>query len=65
MMYPRLNSQWKALRVYRNKYLRAEAKYLVSGRMFFDVEREKALGVNYEEWGFADDEPVILEFPYE
>lgn len=65
-MYPRLNSQWKALRLYRNKRLRAEAKYLVSGRMFFDLETEKALGIDYgEEYGLADGEPMILEYPYD
>ena len=65
-MYPRLNSQWKALRLYRNKRLRAEAKYLVSGRMFFDLETEKALGIDYgEEYGLVDGEPMILEYPYD
>ena len=64
-MYPRLNSQLKALRLYRNKRLRAEAKYLVSGRMFFDVITENALvGYDYEKFGFNGG-PVVLEYPYE
>ena len=64
-MYPRLNSQWKALKVYRNKHLRAEAKFLVSGRMFFDVVRENALvGFDYEKYAFSGGEPVVLEYPY-
>lgn len=65
-MYPRLNSQWKALRLYRNKRLRAEAKYLVAGRMFFDLEAEKALGIDYgEDYGLEDGEPMIFEYPYD
>ena len=65
-MYPRLNSQWKALKLYRNKPLRGEARYLVSGRMFFDVVRENALvGFDYEKYAFSNGEPVVLEYPYE